>query len=145
LVILERVLRLAASSACALLIVISSPAIAQSEQEHGQWRHVGGGWISVSTGAGALIDIDLDVVSKLDDQELIIPLPPTALDIRESAVMVQVMYSGPAGRSQWTPLPLVPQFWVFPDSIHVPVHEYLAEGLHPSGVLRVSVWFSRSQ
>jgi len=86
--------------------------------------------------AGSLITIDVRV--KEGENQTVFDIPYDG--IRHEGILIQVYYNpGPFGKSQWFLLPYTKGIALMPNSITLPINQWVSEGLTIGGWVRVVI------
>ena len=86
--------------------------------------------------AGNIITIDVRV--KEGENQTVFDIPYSG--IRHSGILIQVYYNaGPFGKSQWFLLPYTKGIMLMPNSITLPINQWISEGLTVGGWIRIVI------
>ena len=86
--------------------------------------------------AGNIITIDVRV--KEGENQTVFDIPYDG--IRHEGILIQVYYNpGPFGKSQWFLLPYTKGIALMPNSITLPINQWVSEGLTVGGWVRVVI------
>ena len=86
--------------------------------------------------AGNIITIDVRV--KEGENQTVFDIPYSS--IRHEGIMIQVYYNaGPFGKSQWFLFPYIKGIMLMPNSITLPIKQWVSDGLTVGGWIRVVI------
>ena len=90
--------------------------------------------------AGNIITIDIRV--KEGENQTVFDIPYSS--IRHEGILIQVYYNaGPFGKSQWFLLPYTKGIALMPNSISLPINQWVSDGLTVGGWIRVVILTSK--
>ena len=86
--------------------------------------------------------ITIDVRVKEGENQTVFDIPYSG--IRHEGILIQVYYNpGPFGKSQWFLLPYTKGIALMPNSITLPINQWVSEGLTIGGWVRVVILTSK--